>query len=126
MSEFQSVRLVPQLARKSDAIEKYTKEQIIERFSYETAIIQNFYDAIIDYIENWNANEEEVFTLDVKVVKKIVEYEDNILELLYDGWLIYRHPERYDFWYSYYNDLPEIIEDIVNYYIVKEKENKGE
>ena len=80
--------------------------------SYAIAVRQNFYDFIINYINDSQEYCEDIDFSD-ECMNKIINYKGNIIVFFYDSFMNFNHPERVDFWYG--TDMVQIIEDCVKF-----------
>lgn len=89
-----------------------SNKECIYNNAYTIATAQNFYDAICDYIKNYEEDDSCNFALSEFATNKLLNCEGNLIQKLLDSWQNFRHPERYDFWYEWYEGLVNIIEII--------------
>lgn len=71
--------------------------------AYEIAHINEVYD-LMETIENW---EESDSPFEIEDIEIILMNEDNLLTMVFNSWLNYNHPERYNFFT--YEDLIDIV-----------------
>lgn len=83
-------------------IEEYLKKKKIEIINDAYRLAH--YNEIADYFDNVDY---EYPPFDEEIFDNILNYEGNVIEKVWDGWLSYSHPERYNFFC--YEDLTDII-----------------
>lgn len=71
--------------------------------AYQIAHLNEVYD-LISTIEDW---EEEESPFDTEDIEIILMNEDNLLTMVFNSWLNYNHPERYNFFQ--FEDLLDIV-----------------
>lgn len=73
-----------------------SSKEYIRNHSYKTALIDQFHDAFMEYAfcDNYEINEEAI----LPDIEKLLKFENNLLEEIFDTYLSFNHPERYDVW----------------------------
>lgn len=85
--------------------------------AYEIATVNNLYDAIDYFIEDYLSEEDEniEFPIENEDMEFLINYNGNILDMLKDRWLNFRHPEDIQFWTDYYAVVNEVVNEIIRY-----------
>ena len=73
-----------------------SSKEFIRNHSYETALIDQLHDSFMEYAfcDDYEINEEEV----LPDIEKLLKFESNLLEEIFDTYLSFNHPERLDVW----------------------------
>lgn len=73
-----------------------SSKEFIRNHSYKTALIDQLHDSFMEYAfcDDYGINEEEV----LPNIEKILKFENNLLEEIFDTYLFLNHPERLDVW----------------------------
>lgn len=97
--------------------ESVKKPIAIVNNSYQNAIILNFYDGIVSFIDDYITNEDEYFILSQHCLNKLLSYDGNLLIKLKECYMGFLHPERFDFWFNWYDGLADVIEIIAKQFL---------
>ena len=82
-----------------DELKKLDKEEIINK-AYEIA----HYNEVDDFFCNIDT---EYPPFDIFIFENMLKYDGRIIEKVWEGWLDYSHPERFNFFC--YEDLTDIV-----------------
>lgn len=100
-----------------EAFYKLKKPVDVMNMAYKIAVMQNFMDSFertVDDIDNCEDDENVCISYTADELQKILNFKGNILNAFAEGWGMFRHPERFDFWGYDQDDTPDIISEIVN------------
>ncbi len=87
--------------------QKQSKKRIINQ-AYSIATVNNFYDALLYFIEEY----DDEFPIEKDLLEILLNYKDNMLFYFEKQWLNYNHPEYLQFWYDY-SDVIDIIKNSI-------------
>ena len=100
-----------------EAFYKVKKPVDVMNMAYKIAVMQNFMDSFertVDYIDDCEDDGNVCISYTTDELQKILNFKGNILNAFAEGWSMFRHPERFDFWGYDQDDMPDIISEIAN------------
>lgn len=82
-------------------IKQHTPKQLIDNAYYYA-----HYNEVYDFIDSIDEDEEDC-CFDEKTIDKMLSCDEDIMNRVFNTWICYNHPERYNFFT--YEDLVDII-----------------